>query len=400
MPMYMNNNLHRLFHTLPVVCIFGNSADFSRYRYLHQITNVFESKFLYLNRYIRDKINVVVYPERYGSFIYYIKDDNVYQEEDIDSVFKRSIDEIDAIVIPGKYENQNNLIEFPSMCDCEYDFSFSDYLVQMLFFESFPYGKQSFIDMVENAISIYPYSASSRIILYNNNEKYGATDIISEKESIDDVIIRLKRYTQDIQIVTEHFQISQINSLNSQVYSQYKIKKSKIIENRLKMLEDEFEFYYTEAAARFLINEGEGDNGVLSEQAFGTAFKYESVKKANDVERKIIDNYFKLLQNNQIFLYRLLCNIYDSYLNDLIELQERYLKKMAEEFIFGFDKKYKYGRKSRCPETPIEYRKLCNQEKYTIRLKQYVNELFYVIIKEKIYQDIYNKLKSCEVKYV
>ena len=59
--MNLAKKVHKLLSGFPAICVYGNEGDFSRYKLLRSMTDVFIGKELLINKYIKDKCNVVFF---------------------------------------------------------------------------------------------------------------------------------------------------------------------------------------------------------------------------------------------------------------------------------------------------------------------------------------------------
>jgi hypothetical protein len=269
----------------------------------------------------------------------------------------------------------------------------------VLLLESFPYAKESFVALLENVIKNYSFSANIKIILYNIGIQYGATDITSIDEALSSAVKTLNKYTQNVQIMSSEDNGAKKNAVASNLNFQYKAQKKQQVKEALEIFESCYEIDYMNDFQRFLVGNDEKDNGILSEQTFGAAAKFELIKGSDDIEKRILLNYVNIVKSNRDILIRMIENLYQTYLYCFVKISGDYSQKIVDMLIYELENCYSFRSKTACPQTNIEYRRLCVDNGYIISLKQHVNDAIDRHIKERLREDIHNKLKECEVKY-
>ncbi len=89
--MEINKKLCKLFFQFPAICIYGNEGDFSRYKILKKIIIKFDNENYLINKYLRDRINVIVYPQKYGKIMMAIDSEEIYTLEKMDMLTEKNI---------------------------------------------------------------------------------------------------------------------------------------------------------------------------------------------------------------------------------------------------------------------------------------------------------------------
>jgi hypothetical protein len=123
------------------------------------------------------------------------------------------------------------------------------------------------------------------------------------------------------------------------------------------------------------------------------------VKSSADIEKKILLNYVNMVKSNQNTLIKMIEHLYNTYLDGFVEIEGSYSKKIWDKLISEIENGYKFHSKTACPQTAIEYRRICTDKGYIISLKQHVNNAVERYVKERVHEDVHNKLKECEVRY-
>lgn len=135
--MEINKKLCKLFFQFPAICIYGNEGDFSRYKILKKIIIKFDNENYLINKYLRDRINVIVYPQKYGKIMMAIDSEEIYTLEKMDMLTEKKYN---WVLIPGDRLLTDEIIILP-VSDIEEVFN----IRQAVFVESFPLGKKSFV---------------------------------------------------------------------------------------------------------------------------------------------------------------------------------------------------------------------------------------------------------------
>ena len=94
-----NRRLHKLLIQFPATYIYGNEGDYSRYRLLRGLSDVFLERDFLINRYLRDKVKIIVYPRMFGDSIMAVTNDELYVVNSVDQI---KVVKCDTLFIPGK----------------------------------------------------------------------------------------------------------------------------------------------------------------------------------------------------------------------------------------------------------------------------------------------------------
>lgn len=189
--MEMNKKLCKLFFQFPAICIYGNEGDFSRYKILKKITNVFYGKDTIINKYIRDRVNVIIYPQKYGKSIMAVDNDEIYIFDKVDMLQNTSYS---WILVPGSKSDSDEIVILP-VTDINEKIS---NIREAVFVESFPFGKKEFCDYVLDFIKEQKITCCKKIILFDEDFKYGATDISDKSAGIEEINKKMSPYINDI----------------------------------------------------------------------------------------------------------------------------------------------------------------------------------------------------------
>lgn len=398
--MINDNRLYQLLQVLPLTIVLGVNLDFSRYRYFYQLTDELKNRETFVNLYLKDKIDILVYPARYGQDIYVKLSDGGYEKvQDIDKVFDVYKNSIKTLIIPGHCLNNDFLFEIPGRWDLDYELTFKNSLFQIIFVESFPYGKENFVKLLNEAVQKYPYYVVKKV-LYYKAVKTGATDTTSLDDAINKAASKISKYILDIRIFEGKENDDKDRKISYDFSAQFKWKKLKEVEAVKRAFESMFEYDYSIESTRLLCVGENEKPGVLSEQSFQKAADFEKVKNAEDIEKVIVANYLAILSDNKESIAKLAEVLYEEYLRGFLSVEKIDFGEMPNQVICSIKRDYKFKRKKSCPDTSVEYMILCNKEGYIVKLKKCVNKIIEERVHLKLKKDIEQKIKECEAKYL
>lgn len=386
--MNMTKKLCKLFFEFPAICIYGNEGDFSRYKILKKITYMLHNENFVINKYIRDKINVMVYPQKYCDLMMVVDSDEVYIVDNIDML---ALGEHDWILFPSDNLCNDEIIIFP-VSDTDIEEKVSN-IVKIIFVESFPFGKKEFCDFVSESVKEQNISSSKDIILFDDDFKYGATDISKEGVGKKEIFKKMGGYVNDIYESSSYKE----EKILFDIKKQYIQKKRVILKQMMKLFEDSFDAEFEFHKQRWLCDEEK--KSILTDAAFEEISDYKNVKNTNDVERKIFDNLLDFLEEKKQDLCNMIRRMLNVYLYDLIFVPDKDIEKYFAKVISEFKKTYKFEKKQKCPNSKLDYRVLCSNGQYVIKLRKYLEKMIDVYMKKIIKSDIEKNLKICEVKY-
>lgn len=398
--MAIEKRLRRLLQALPLTVVLGVDSDFSRYRYLLRLADGMRLKENFVNQYLKGKVDVFVYPVKYGQD-QYVKIDGEYETvTDMERAVRGNSGSVEAIILPGQCLGEDFLFEIPGQWQRGYESAFENELYQLVFVETFPYGKENFVELLNEAIQEYPYGVSKKIFLYKPNVRYGATDVSSLDDALGKTVLKLRKLVQDIRIFEDTGSNERLGEVKYDLSSQYRGKKAKEVEEVKGFFESGFEYDYSREATR-LLNVGHGKkDGVLSEQSFRKASDFVKVKNADDVKKTILSNYLSILSADGESIAKLAKRLYEIYLARFLDTEELEFDDMVNKTIDSIKKGYRCKKKRPCPATSIEYLVLCNREGYILELKKCVNESIEENVHMEIKKGIEQKLKECEARYL
>lgn len=400
--MLTDNRISVLLQKLPLIAVLGVDADFSKYKYLARLMDELKYKENFVNQYLKDHINIVVYPEKYGEDRYIKAGEKYISVKNMEKAVAEYRDTLEAIVLPGHCLDEDYIFEIPGQWDIDYEFTFGNSLYQIIFVEAFPYGKESFINLLDEAIEGYPFRIPKKVLFYRSDVQYGATDVSLLDDAIDNAVSKIKKYVQSWNVFDDSSRKNQLKELEFDLSTQFKRKRLKQIQKQKILFETHFERDYINESTRFL-NIGDEENrkyGILSEQAFQRISDYENVKGSYDVEKKIFSNYLSLLKDNGESIISLVKKMYDIYLWDFLNIESLEFGDIKKQLIGSIEKNYKLRAKRPCPSTSYEYMILSAKENYIVKLKACVNSSIEENVHLKIKSDIKQKLEECEAKYL
>lgn len=398
--MAIERRLHRLLSALPLTGVLGVDSDFSRYRLLLRLTDVMKHKESFVNQYLKGKVNILVYPLKYGQDQYVKVDGDYERVVDIEKAVREYRESIETIILPGNCLGQDFLFEVPVQWDSEYEFTFENSLHQLIFVEAFPYGKENFVELINNAVRQYPYGVSKKILLYKMNISYGATDVSSLDDAIDKTVLKLKKLISNIQVFEDGESDERLGKAEYDLSVQYRGKKAREIEDVKEFFDSGFEYEYSREATRYLNVGYDKKDGILSEQFFQMASDFKRVKDADNVEKAILSNYLEMFSAERESINQLAKRLYNIYLARFMDTESLRFDDMVRRTADSIRKGYRCKRKKACPDTSIEYMVMCNKEGYIVKLKKCVNESIEQNVYLEIKKGIEQKLKECEVKYL
>lgn len=400
--MLIDNRISTLLQKLPLIAVLGVDADFSRYKYLARLTDELKYKENFVNQYLKDNINIVVYPKKYGEDRYIRAGEKYIPVKNMEKAVSEYRDTIEAIILPGHCLDEDYIFDIPGKWDIDYEFTFGYSLYQIIFVEAFPYGKESFINLLDEAIEEYPFRIPKKVLFYRSDVQYGATDVSLLDDAINNAVSKIKKYVQSWNVFDDSSRINQLKGIEFDLSAQFKRKRLKQIQKQKILFKTHFERDYINESTRFL-NIGDEENkkyGILSEQAFQKISDYENVKGSYDVEKKIFSNYLSLLNDDGESIIGLVKKMYDIYLWEFLDMESLEFGNIKKQMIRSIEENYKLRVKRPCPSTSYEYMILCAKENYIVKLKVCVNNSIEKNVHLKTKSDIKQKLEECEAKYL
>ena len=386
MIMELNRKLRKLLFQFPATCVYGNEGDFSRYRMLKEITDIFVGRDLLVNKYLRDKVNIIVYPTMYGNNILAINDDKIYTVDTVDQLKEKACD---WLLIPGSESGIDGIYIFPVT---EVSEEFSN-VCEAVFVESFPFGKKEFCDYALEFIKMQGITCHKSIVLYDEGRKYGATDISDESAGIKNINKELSCYVDSICTLSDYKVGYKDVDIKKSYVQKKRVKLSEVMKLFLEGYDREFEFL----KQRWLCNED--NKSVLTDLAFEYISDYKNVKESDDVEKKMFDNLIGYMSEKKRDICNMINALLHTYLIDFAMISEEEIEQYYESLIREIKKTYRFGGKEKCPDNTIDYRALCGSKKYVIKLRTYFEKMIDEKLKSMISSQIKRTLDKCEVEY-
>lgn len=396
---YMDEQLYKVFSTMPVKGVFGNYGENSRYRLLAKLAGWTSEQSRHIGSKIRDKMTVVLYPDIYGDRWYLLRDGHGEVLESIEKL-EDTDDGADGLLIPAVGIRGNYLTEFPADCQDIYDPLFGSSFMQGLFFEAFPYDKKSFEDLVFHMVTNLPSRVPLRIVLIQNEVQYGATDVTAGEAAITKAMKSMKKYTEEILICSEKEADARLLKYHIDLRGQYMKRKSRLIEKVKKDLEQNFDREFQEAKERFLLQESGTTPGILSSICFMEAADYNKVKKTGlATEKAIFNNYIETVRLAKEDLKSFVDSVWSCFMYDIAPFSEKEREQWFQSWIGELIKGYHQRTSFLCPNNPIDYRRQLTESKLVVELERYVNS-FENGLKNWLYRRMKEQLKKCEEKYI
>lgn len=395
----MDEKLYKVFSTMPVKGVFGNYGEASRYRLLAKLAGWTGENRQLVDKKIRDKITVTLYPAAYGDNLYLVEDGYGEVLEGAKKLEKEG-GETKVLLAPAGGLKGNYLVEFPADCQDVYGPALGDSFVQGLFFEAFPYDKKSFEDLVSHMVMNAPSRVPVRIVLIRNDVQYGATDVTRQETAITKAVENMKKYTEEVLVRSETEIDARLLDYHINVRGQYILKKRRAIERVREELKMDFDMEFQEAKERFLLREDGPTPGILSTMCFMEAADYNKVKETRmTVESAVVTRYIEKVRLAKEDLKSFMDAVWERFMYDIAPFSESDKEKWAESWISGLLKGYRPRTSFYCPDNPIEYRRQLTEKRIVVELERYVNG-FESGLKSCLYQQIEKQLKICEGKYV
>lgn len=386
--MELNKKLCKLLFQFPATCVYGNEGDFSRYRMLKEITNIFVGKDLLVNKYLRDKVNIIVYPMMYEKDIFAICGDNIYTVDTVDQMKENACD---WLLIPGSEGGIDGIYIFP-VREVEVHEAFSN-ICEVIFVESFPFGKKEFCDYVLEFIMMQGITCHKSIILYDEGRKYGATDISDESAGIDNINKKLSCYVDCICTLSDYKMGHKEIDIQKSYVEKKRVRLSEVKRLFSEGYDREFEFQ----KQRWLCNED--NKSILSDSAFKYISDYKNVKESDNVEKKMFDNLINHMSQKKKDISNMIIEVLKPYLSDFVIISEEEIDQYYQKLISGIKTNYKFARKEKCPNNKLDYRVLCSSKQYVIKLRTYFEKMFDENLKTMISSQIKRTIDKCEVEY-
>ena len=384
--MEINKKLCKLFFQFPAICIYGNEGDFSRYKILKKIIIKFDNENYLINKYLRDRINVIVYPQKYGKIMMAIDSEEIYTLEKMDMLTEKKYN---WVLIPGDRLLTDEIIILPVSDIEEEVFN----IRQAVFVESFPFGKKEFCDLVLEFIKEQKITCSKKIILFDEDFQYGATDISDESVGIEGFIQKMSGVSDDIYLLSDYKE----NDNKLSIKKQYIEKKRAILEYKIKSFKDGYDREFEFQKQRWLCDEEK--KSILSDAAFEEISDYKNVKNSIDIEKKIFNNLLDYLGEKKEDLCKMIKRLYNAYLYELVSISDKQIEKYYDKVISELKNTYKFQTKHKCPDSKLDYRVLCSNGQYVIKLRKYLEKIVDNCLKTSVKSDIETNLRLCEVKY-
>lgn len=383
--MNLAKKVHKLLFGFPVICVYGNEGDFSRYKLLRTLTDAFIGKDLLINKYIKDKCNVLIFPKTLYENTFAVKHEEIVHLESISDI---KLDKYDWVYIPSEYCNDNVYI-FPNNMD---DGLFQN-CREMIFVESFPFGKKEFCDYVMEYIESHSMICHKKIVLIDEGRKYGATDISDENSGLDSIYTKLSDFVDEISTFSENkYDFCEID-LRKQYLRKKRVVLAKCCEDFESGFFDEYEYQ------RQLRLCDEEEKGLLTDSAFEFISDYQNVKGSIDVEGQMLDNLIKYIEEHKKEVCHLIYVLYARYLIDLKEIKKENVDLIYSNYLQMIRNKYKRGTKCKCPESRLDYRVLCSDNLYVIKLRNYLEAMTEKYLRDTVHRKINEELRECEVEY-
>lgn len=384
--MELNKKLRKLLFQFPATCVYGNEGDYSRYKMLREITDIFVGKELLVNKYLRDKVNIIVYPMMYGNDILAINDDNIYVIDTVDQLKEKACD---WLLVPGSEAGIDSIFVFP-VTEVNEDFS---NICEAIFVESFPFGKKEFCDYVLEFIKMQGITCHKSIILCDEGRKYGATDISDESAGIENINKKLSCYVDSICTLSDYKEGDKDVDIKKSYVEKKRVMLSEVRKLFLEGYDREFEFL----KQRWLCNED--DKGVLTGSTFEYISDYKNVKGSDNVEKKMFDNMINHISGKKKNICNMINALLNTYLFNFVMISEEEIEQYYMGLISEIKKSYRFGSKEKCPNSKIDYRTFCDNKPYVIKLRTYFEKMIDENLKSMISSQIKKTLDKCEVEY-
>lgn len=386
MIMELNRKLRKLLFQFPATCVYGNEGDFSRYRMLKEITNIFVGKDFFVNKYLRDKVNIIVYPMMYANDILAINDDKIHTLDTVDRLKEKACD---WLLIPGNEAGIDGIYIFP-VTEVSEDFS---NICEAIFVESFPFGKKEFCDYVLEFIKKQGITCHKSIILYDEGRKYGATDISDESVGIENINKKMSCYVDSICTLSD----LKMGYKDVDIKKSYVEKKRVMLSEAMKIFLEGYDQEFKYLKYRWFGNED--NKGVLTGSAFEYISDYKNVKGSDNVEKKMFDNLINLISEKKKDICNMINALLNTYLIDFVMISEEEIEQYYKNLIKEIKKTYRFDSKEKCPNNKIDYRALCESKKYVIKLRTYFEKMIDEKLKSMISSQIKRTLEKCEEEY-
>ena len=381
--------LRKLLCSYPSVSIYGNEGDYSKYKLLKEVTSSFEGKEYLVNRYLKDKCNIVIYPGFLGQDIFAICQGDIIIPDSINDI--KSF-EFDWVYIPGNKDLYYTYV-FYRLKPNDYENKEFFNIMVVVFVESFPFGKKDFCDSVMDYIEYHGIVGRKKVVFIDEDRKYGFTDISDVYSGREGIVDKLNDYVDDIGAYSE----KSLEDDHSNIKKQYIEKKRVVLERRLKRFQEGYDTEYEFYKQRYFCDEEK--KSILSDFAFEKISDYKMVKGADCIEKKMFDNLIIHLNENKEDICLMIRMLFSSYLIDLKVISENEISKYFDDFVRNVKENYKYGKKEKCPVSKLEYRVVCSNNQYVIRLRRYLEDMTDKHIKNVVFKELKKEFAKCKEKY-
>lgn len=396
---HMEEQLYRLFCTMPVKGVFGNYGEASRYRLLERLIGQSKEGDRFPVKWFRDKRTVILYPGIYGNQIYLAKDGRFYGVEAVRKLEKE--DESQGIMIPAMGIRGNYLVEIPARCEDVYGSVLDKTFMQGIFFEAFPYDKKSFEEMVAHIIGQSPSRMPVRIVLVKNQVQYGATDVTRQETAITQAMERMKTYTAEpVRVCSDQDIDGSVLEFRIDIQRQHMLKKRMAVRKAREEMEQYFDLEFNEARERFFMEENGQNPGILSSMCFVKAAEYEQVRSTwQTMEEAVFGNYMKQVVLQRENLKGFLESLWDRFLYEIALLPEDGAERRSSQWIDELRGGFRSRTSTACPNSPIEYRRLAAEKGIVIEVEKYANDFVAYRLKRNIYERMKKEIRKCEERY-
>lgn len=384
--MESNRKLFKLLFRFPATFVYGNEGDFSRYKFLRELTTRFTGKEHIVNKYIRDKVNILVYPRGYGEELFAVSENEIHIVKEIGQLKEKNYE---WILVPGEVMSSDEIFVFPVTEDWEQFLN----IREVMFIESFPFGKKEFYDMVFDCIIEQDITCHKVVVLFEEDRKFGATDISDENAGIEGVYKKLRCYVDEI------CKLSDFNLGNNyrDVKKQYVRKKRVQLRTVRTLFTEGYNREYEFLRQRWLCNEEK--MGILTDSTFEYISDYKYVKNSDNVEMKMFNNLLEHISKQKKDICNVIRELLSMYLINFKSISDEEVEKYYERFIRETRNSYKLGDKKSCPNNKLDYRILCSNERYVIKLRKHLKKMLEKYLYLEIHRDIRKELDDCEVNY-
>ncbi len=201
------------------------------------------------------------------------------------------------------------------------------------------------------------------------------------------------RYVDSICTLSEY----QNGDKNINIRDEYIKKKRVILKDANRFFTEGYDKEFEFLKERWLCNED--SMSILTDAAFEYISEYDRVKDSKNVEKKMFENMTVHITDKKEEIFNLIEALLYTYLADLVIISDNDIEGYCKKFFKEVKKGYKFDKKQKCPDNRLDYRRLCSNKQYVIKLRKHYDKKVNEYLKNILHKEIERILIQCEEEY-